>query len=99
MTNAEWPPPNTKVKAEPVTVEPVSTEDLLALLEPVWVPSPVDDLKSKSPMKYAVDYKLVDEDGNIIEDTEYFIMKEFAWERIEELDKLAGLGQMTIRSL
>jgi hypothetical protein len=66
-----------------------------------WPPvGSVADIESKSPMKYAVSYKLVDEDGLIIEDTDYFIDKEEAWDRLEELNDMSGLeGMITIRSL
>jgi hypothetical protein len=66
-----------------------------------WPPvGTVADIESKSPMKYAVSYKLVDEDGLIIEDTDYFIDKEEAWDRLEELNDMSGLeGMITIRSL
>lgn len=56
--------------------------------------------ESKSPMKYAVDYKLVDSDGLVIEDTDYFVMKEFAWDRAKELYELSDLsGTITFREL
>lgn len=89
---AEWPH----------TPKPVTTEELMKLLEPVGnrVPSASDIPESKSPMKYAVDYKLVDEDGLIIEDTDYFITAEDAWNRACELYGLSDLqGTITFRQL
>jgi hypothetical protein len=78
------------VSGLPVGIE---WDDDVAIAEPVYYPS-------KSPMKYAVDYKLVDSDGLIIEDTDYFITSEDAWDRLMELNDLSGLeGMITIRSL
>lgn len=66
-----------------------------------WPPvGTVADIESKSPMKYAVDYKLVDSDGQVIEDTDYFISRIEAWNRLDELMDMSGLeGMITIRSL
>jgi hypothetical protein len=84
------PLPLDKVSGLPVGIE---WDDDVAIAEPVYYPS-------KSPMKYAVDYKLVDSDGLIIEDTDYFITSEDAWDRLMELNDLSGLeGMITIRSL
>jgi hypothetical protein len=92
---AEWPH----------DIKPTYTENLLSSLgEAGWVPtegaSGLDIPESKSPMKYAVDYKLVDEDGLIIEDTDYFITSDQAWDRARELYKLSDLeGYITFRQL
>jgi hypothetical protein len=102
---AEWPHTVSLFTAKPseimevlanrVPESPVGIEwdEDVAIAEPVYYPS-------KSPMKYAVDYKLVDSDGLIIEDTDYFITAEEAWDRLMELNDLSGLeGMITIRSL
>jgi hypothetical protein len=94
---AEWPH----------TPKPVTTEELMELLEPVGNLTALDVSglsveipESKSPMKYAVDYKLVDSDGLIIEDTDYFITSDQAWDRARELYKLSDLeGYITFRQL
>jgi hypothetical protein len=84
------PLPLDKVSGLPVGIE---WDDDVAIAEPVYYPS-------KSPMKYAVDYSLTDEDGQIIEGTDHFIMKEFAWDRAKELYELSDLqGTITFREL
>lgn len=79
-----WPPVGTVI-----TTDEVLTADI-----------PVQDIPMKSPARYAVDYYLVDEDGNVMEDSDYFITKEETWERVRELYDLSGLeGQITFRQL
>lgn len=76
----------------PHSVRPVTLTEL----------PPVDNSKyeSKSPMKYAVVYTLVDEDGHTIHDTDYFITKDEAWDRAKELYEMTGLtGAITFREL
>jgi len=68
------------------------------LTDVIYPPTPL--YESKSPMKYAVDYKLVDEDGNVMKDTDYFLLKDEAWARATELYELSGLqGAITFREL
>ena len=73
-------------------------DEIMELLEPIHSPTPL--YESKSPMKYAVDYKLVDEDGNVMKDTDYFLLKDEAWARATELYEASGLqGTITFREL
>jgi hypothetical protein len=61
---------------------------------------PVETVESKSPMNYAIDYHLVDEDGQVMKDTDYFITSDEAWDRAKELYELSGLeGTITFRKL
>lgn len=81
-------------------LKPVTTADILTAFPVGDKGFGLDIPESKSPMKYAVDYKLVDSDGLVIEDTDYFVMKEFAWDRAKELYELSDLsGTITFREL
>lgn len=87
--NTEWPD-----MPRPETAVITEHEGVIAN----WVPLP--EIPSKSPMKYAVDYRLVDEDGQLMEDTDYFIAKDDAWDRAKELYELSELqGTITFREL
>jgi hypothetical protein len=93
----EWPD-----SPSPKTVRETTTEEIMELLKPDWdfLPSAPAIPESKSPMKYAVDYKLVDEDGQLMEATDYFITSDEAWDRARELYELSGLeGMITFRAL
>lgn len=58
------------------------------------------DIPSKSPMKYAIDYVAVDVDGNVIADTDYFIVKSDAWARARQLyDDANDVRTVTFREL
>jgi hypothetical protein len=97
MTN--WPHDVPPKSLDDISLEEIEDMILPNNLTALDVPGlPVAE--SKSPTKYAVDYCLTDEDGQIIEGTDHFIMAEFAWDRLEELAKLSGLdGTLTIRKL
>lgn len=85
MSKAEWPDmPRPRI----------SDAAIMELLSPVGAL-----YESKSPMKYAVDYKLTDEDGQLIGNTEYFILREDAWERAQELYESESEGTITFREL